>query len=163
MENIFGPILIEREVSPSLYPNTVPSVGKQRDHQRYALNGNSLPANSNEIMHNGLPHLSAYPPGRRRVQENVLYNKNRDLTIKPSPYSLSNNSQLFPWVDRDPSRAAVATNWIFDSEGGNLACTVEVDIVTNISFAGFNGAPNRRKDSLNNIRTDWTTKYLNLK
>lgn len=106
LENIFGPISIEKEVSPALHPNTVPSVGKQRD---------VIAPESNNTEH----HLSAYPPGRRRLQESVLYNKNRDLSIKPSPYSLSNNMQLFPWGDRDPNRtAALGSNWIFDTEGG---------------------------------------------
>lgn len=112
LENIFGPISIEKEVSPALHPNTVPSVGKQRD---------VIAPESNNTEHSNAHHLSAYPPGRRRMQmqDSVLYNKNRDLSIKPSPYSLSTNMQLFPWGDRDPNRsAALGTNWIFDTEGG---------------------------------------------
>lgn len=110
LENIFGPISIDKAVSPALHPNTVPGMGKQRD----LLGGNQQA----ESGVDNKQRLSAYPPGRRRVADNVLYNKNRDLTIKPSPYSLSTNMQLFPWGDRDPSRTtAIGTNWIFDNEG----------------------------------------------
>lgn len=120
LDSIFGPISIEREVSPSAHPNTVPSVGKSRAE----VNGNFMPtglfdSNQNHQQHHQqLSNLSAYPPGGRR-QENVLYNKNRDLSIKPSPYGLSTNLQLFPWGDRerDTNRGALGTNWIFDKEG----------------------------------------------
>lgn len=121
LENIFGPISFEREVSPALYPNTVPSIEKRRERDVNGMNGNQA-ENSFENKPTGLLHLTAYPSGRRRVQENVLYNKNRDLGIKPSPYSLSTNvqhMQLFPWSDRDSNRVTNGgKNGIFDKEGG---------------------------------------------
>lgn len=115
---------MEKDASPPLYPNTVPSVSSR---QRDVINGNQLD-NSLESKPNGLHHLSAYPTGRRRP-ENVLYNKNRDLNIKPSPYGLSgtNGMQLFPYGDRDQNRTTANNGgtWMYEMDGKQLEVTKE--------------------------------------
>lgn len=121
LENLFGPISIVKEVSSpaaALYPNTVPSVGKSTDEMLF---NQSEQGHDLQQQHSHVHHLSAYPPGRRRVHENVLYNKNRDLSIKPSPYSLSTNRYMdqkvksqFPW---EVNRTVNAPNWIFEDGG----------------------------------------------
>lgn len=131
LENIFGPIsMVTKEVSPSKYPNTVPLAKPTqliRNNVRLCEGSNNTPAGS------AFPqHSSAVPAGRRRVHhQEFMSNKNRDLAVKPSPYSLSHHfesetahkpGRLFPW-ENNPVEGS--TRNLFDVNGKVQCTTVD--------------------------------------